>query len=445
MKQQKNKKKLNIAILSPNKDVYSETFIRAHKENIDGNIFYYYDGYIPNKLENYGELSFEDTGEELYDLASQDEVFKRLYNLYKSFEMNKIDVVIAEYGVTAAESLIAIQSLGIPLITHFHGFDASVNSVVQKYHKKYEEVFLYSDKVIVVSRKMEYMLIDLGCEKEKIVYAPCGPDDTFFDIIPTFKSKQFLAVGRFVNKKAPYYTVLAFKEVLKKYPDAKLKMLAKGPYFDICKNIVKNCEMKDNIIFAGSVSHDVVIKEMGSSIAFVQHSITADNGDMEGTPVAVMEAGAAGLPVVATNHAGIPDVVISGKTGLLVDEHDVCGMANAMGSILEDIESSKKMGANARKRIQQYFTLKTNIKEINNTVQGCIKKKENIDLFFIEMNNDLQYQIRAKDDIIKGKDKEITKIRKSKTFKLGNLFYRSIKRPYKLIMFPINFIKILRK
>ena len=70
----------------------------------------------------------------------------------------------------------------------------------------------------------------------------------------------------------------------------------------------------------------------------------AGNGDSEGTPVAILEAAAAGLPVISTLHAGIPDVIEDGKNGFIVEEHDVDGMARCMIEILESPDEARRMG-----------------------------------------------------------------------------------------------------
>jgi glycosyltransferase involved in cell wall biosynthesis len=108
--------------------------------------------------------------------------------------------------------------------------------------------------------------------------------------------------------------------------------------------------------------------QMAEALAFVQHSVTAPNGDMEGTPVAVLEAGAAGLPVIATRHAGIPDVVIEGETGLLVDEHDVEGMAAMMIRLAEMPETAMEMGSAARKRVREHFSMEQHISLLNRCI-----------------------------------------------------------------------------
>lgn len=73
------------------------------------------------------------------------------------------------------------------------------------------------------------------------------------------------------------------------------------------------------------------------------------NCDSEGTPVAILEACASGLPVVATRHAGIKDVILHGETGFLIEEGDVHGVAEYMVQLLEDPELAERLGRSGRR------------------------------------------------------------------------------------------------
>jgi len=73
----------------------------------------------------------------------------------------------------------------------------------------------------------------------------------------------------------------------------------------------------------GAVSDSEAKKLYKECHIFILHSVTASNGDMEGTPVVLMEAQACGLPVISTYHSGVPEVVIDGKSGFLVPEKDI--------------------------------------------------------------------------------------------------------------------------
>jgi glycosyltransferase involved in cell wall biosynthesis len=94
---------------------------------------------------------------------------------------------------------------------------------------------------------------------------------------------------------------------------------------------------------------------MRNSLAFVQHSLTAPNGDTEGTPVGIMEASASGLPVVSTRHGGIPDAVIHEKTGYLVEEGDDKAMGQHMIKLCENPEHAREMGLAGRKHMQEHY------------------------------------------------------------------------------------------
>lgn len=353
---------LNLAILSPNENVYSETFIRAHK-NLPFNNKFYFGGLIPTHLENDGYIQKNHLLEIFYRIKYK--INKRLspkeLALIHSLKRNNIDVILAEFGVTAAESLNTIMYLKKPLIVHFHGADASEKSILKKYEIKYKEIFTYAHTVIVVSKAMEETLLNMGCPRHKVLLNTYGPSPAFFNVIPDYNSKQFISVGRFVDKKAPYATIKAFKSVIEQYPDAILLMIGDGPLLNTCKNLAKIWGIEKNIIFKGVQTPEEIRTLFCNSLAFVQHSIVAENGDSEGTPVGILEAQAAGLPVVSTKHAGIPDVVIHEKTGLLCEELDVNMMALNMLRLIKSPELCKVYGDYAKLNIKEYFSLEKHL------------------------------------------------------------------------------------
>ncbi len=363
-----NKKRL--AILSPSQNAYSETFIQAHKELIDTTIYYYYGNSIPFYLEGEGNLNptYKKAINKLIGYQKNDAEWDIKQALKKSLKENKIEVVLAEYGTTAARVLPICQELNLPLIAHFHGYDATVYDVL-KLHNNYKELFTYAKYVIAVSKAMYEQLIKIGCPKEKLILNTYGPNDDFLKLTPTLEKEQFIAIGRFTNKKAPYYTILAFKNVVTQYPNAKLIMAGDGYLLNTCKNLVKLYQLEKNVAFVGVITPDEYRNYLTNSRAFVQHSITAENGDMEGTPLAVLEASAAGIPVISTNHAGIPDVVINNETGYLVDEHDVNTMATKMIDLLNDKEKASKMGQASKQRIQDHFSMQKHIDTLNILIQ----------------------------------------------------------------------------
>jgi glycosyltransferase involved in cell wall biosynthesis len=359
-----------LAIFSPSRNAYSETFIQAHKK-LPFNIKYYYDGDLPTKLEGSTAIA---------QFNFLQKVKKRIdtrFNHYEhalinSLKREKIDCVLAEYGITACAALNVVEHLKIPMVVHFHGYDASVKSILADYKEQYKKMFAYVKAVIVVSKKMKQTLIDCGCSAEKLIVSVYGPDPVFFNINPCRNSQQFIAIGRFVEKKAPNVTILAFKKVTDKFPKAKLVMIGDGDLLSSCKELATNLGIRSNVEFTGVLVSKQIQTIMEKSIAFVQHSVIAENGDSEGTPVAILEAQAASLPVISTYHAGIPDVVINNETGLLVKERDIDGMAKNMLRLLKEENMSKNLGEAGRSRITENFTLENHLSTVARTISKAI-------------------------------------------------------------------------
>ena len=171
-------------------------------------------------------------------------------------------------------------------------------------------------------------------------------------------------------------TILAFSKVLVKFPEAKLVIGGDGNLLEVCKNLVHYLKIRNNVLLPGALSQEEFSYYLQNSLAFVQHSITAINGDQEGTPVAILEASAAGLPVISTKHAGIPDVIIDGETGFLVEEHDVDGMAEKMIQLMENKLLAKELGVNGKERIKKYFTLEKYLQTLDELIVDVIERHE---------------------------------------------------------------------
>lgn len=372
---------MRIALLSPNQNAYSETFIQAHKNLLEGKVIYYYEGVLPKNLEGEGNL-LGGGGLKKFRRIINNRVRRILgikvlsiheEALLRSFWKNKTQVVFAEYGTTGSSIVSVCKKLNLPLIVHFHGYDASIKSVLEQYREPYNALFSYASHIIVVSRPMERALEELGAPKEKLVYNPYGPDGDFFQVEPTYSEKALLSVGRFVDKKAPYFTILAFSKVVAEHPDARLYMGGDGALLNVCKNLVKYLGLEKNVQFLGVITPEQFRQKLSVVRAFVQHSMTAENGDMEGSPVAIMEAQAASVPVISTIHAGIPEVVAHGGSGLLVEEGDVEGMAQSMLSLLSDRQLAEKFGKRGREIIQEKFLMERHIDKLNEYIQAAVR------------------------------------------------------------------------
>ena len=376
--------KKNILIVSPTKIGLTETFIRAHIDQLYGNVFYLYGWDLDFKTQNgisLSELSRPGSSfltkfksllpHYIYFRLAQ----KRKKNYTKQalikryMQEHQIDVVLAEYGTAGSFITPICKNLDIPLLVHFHGFDASRKDILNTFKKGYQLMFSYATKIIVVSHAMKQALVGQSCPETKLLINTCGPHPDYLKIKPNLESNYIISVGRHTYKKAPYLMILAFQKVLEQQPHLKLKMIGDGELFDVSKNLVKSLGLENDIILLGGLERKEIIKHLQSAFLFVQHSLVALNGDSEGTPVGIIEAMAAGLPIVSTRHAGIPDVVTENETGFLVDEGDINAMAEQILTLADNRDLAGSFGKKGNERILSEFTLQKHLETINRLIE----------------------------------------------------------------------------
>lgn len=371
-----------ICVATPYVPSLTETFIRAHIEQLPAQVTMVH-GWRPSigdrPVLSWPLLTCYKTWRVLTGASLARETTAAYL---KVFRERKVEAVLAEYGETGVQVMYAAEQAGIPLIVHFHGYDASVKSVLEEHRETYPRMFSKAAALVAVSLAMKRKLIELGAPPQKVYHNAYGVDcHRFGGADPSAAPPLFVAVGRFTEKKAPQITISAFAKVLGVCPDASLRMVGEGPLLEECRALAKNLGIVHAIDFMGGQQHSVVQREMQGARCFVQHSVVAPSGDCEGTPVSILEAGATGLPVVSTRHGGIPDVVIEGQTGFLVDEGDSSGMANRMMQLAEQPGLAGVMGSAARKHITDNFSKYQSITKLWNIIESCIGIKESVQDF----------------------------------------------------------------
>jgi colanic acid/amylovoran biosynthesis glycosyltransferase len=369
----------NLCIIKPNKSSFSETFVQAHIDRLAGNKFVLYGGAFPVYDDEGNFLIKSKVG--LLSYLIQKKILKRQHisvriNALKNYLLDKnIDAVFAEYGMVGAMVTEACRLAGVPLIIHFHGADVYYQKNIEEYGTLYQAAFKYGSAFIAVSADMAIRLAEMGAPVDKIVNASCGVDTASFEQLDISNSKKnFLAVGRFVEKKSPQSLVKAFKIVVDQFPGAKLWMVGTGPLFEETKILISQLSLQNNIVLTGVLNPDQIKALMKTMRGFVQHSVVAANGDSEGTPVTILEASSAGLPVVSTRHAGIKEAIVDGVTGFLVDEYDINGMAAGIIKLIESIPLAVRMGKAGHQHMAAHYELNDRIALLDSIIQNSISE-----------------------------------------------------------------------
>ena len=272
------------------------------------------------------------------------------------------DLVLAEFGFHAVRVMEAARWAGVPLVVHFRGSDLSARSKLGVLHGRYRRLMVLAAGLICKSKPMALTLQQLGASADRILISASGANaQLFYGSEPAVAPPICLSVGRFVAKKGPMHTIRAFAA----QPHGQLWMVGEGPLLAEAKALAAQLHLGERIRFLGVRSQSEVASLMRQVRVFLQHSLVAADGDSEGNPVAVMEAQLSGLPVVATRHAGIPEVVIDGQTGLLVAEGDVGGMAAAIERLLLDPALCAQFGSAGRCHVAEGFTLDHHLADLS--------------------------------------------------------------------------------
>ncbi len=135
------------------------------------------------------------------------------------------------------------------------------------------------------------------------------------------------------------------------------EIVGSGPMTAQLEKRIRAAGVEDSVHLAGAHPQDAVARMVAESALFVLPSIVADDGQMEGIPVALMEALATGRPVVSTSISGIPELVENGVNGLLVPPGDAQAFADAMRTLLQNPGMRAAMGEKGQRKIRTEFTL----------------------------------------------------------------------------------------
>jgi glycosyltransferase involved in cell wall biosynthesis len=281
-----------------------------------------------------------------------------LVALADGFGRHGVAVVLTEYLDTWLPLLPWLADQGLPVYAHSHGRDVSVRLRDPWWQERYL-AYAGVAGVIAVSEHVRSRLVGLGLDGDRIHVIPCGVDVP--DGVPVRPAGddvvQALAIGRLVPKKHPVATVTAFARAAADDERLRLTMIGDGPLAGEVEAAVAASGVADRISLLGPQPHDVVLAQLQRADLFLQHSVVSSvDGDEEGLPVAVLEAMAAGAPVISTRHAGIPEAVVDGETGVLVGEGDVDAMAAAIAELAADADRRARLGRAGHARAQARFS-----------------------------------------------------------------------------------------
>ncbi len=199
-----------------------------------------------------------------------------------------------------------------------------------------------NNKVITVSESSKKDILRIGLSrKSDISIVNPGIDTSLFKKQEESDAPLFVYIGRLMPYKNVDIAIKAFAQVVRSYPQAVFIVIGEGSSLNSLRKLSLKLDLKKSVIFTGRVNNSTKAKLLARSWAAIQPSM------VEGWGITVIEANAAGTPVIASNVSGLRDSVIHGQTGTLVPVGNVDAFATAMIDFILDQKYRKTLSANA--------------------------------------------------------------------------------------------------
>jgi colanic acid/amylovoran biosynthesis glycosyltransferase len=271
-----------------------------------------------------------------------------------------VALIHAHLGWEGARALAVARAARLPIVTSFYGRDASRQAQRFWWRARYRRLFREGDAFLVEGPALGMRLTALGCPPEKVSVVHLGVDTSrigFRERRPSPSGAvEILVSASFRPKKGVPAAVEAFAAVAAAHPASHLRILGDGPERAKVESAIARHGLGDRVTLEGYVPYARHLAALDAADVFLAPSRTAPDGDSEGgAPVALIEAQAAGLPVVATRHADIPEVVADGESGLLSPEHDAGALAGNLARLLDQPQLGPQLGRHGRERMEAQF------------------------------------------------------------------------------------------
>lgn len=284
---------------------------------------------------------------------------KSLLALNRTIAAGGYDLIHTHGYIADCLGSIISKARGIPIVSTCHGY--IYQGVKLHIYNRLDQFALKSfDKIIAVSSTIHDTLLASRIAAKKIIVIENAVPDLLEEALAVAKPiRKTLGVddedvllgyfGRLSQEKGLCYLLDAVKLALKVIPDLKLLLVGDGAQKEELKAKIADLALENNVFMAGFRNN--VGQWMAAVDMFMLPSLT------EGTPMALLEAMSMGLPCIATEVGGVPGIIESGADGILVPPAEAGLLAEAVVSLSADPERRRSLGAKARKKVLESYSV----------------------------------------------------------------------------------------
>lgn len=274
------------------------------------------------------------------------------------------DIIHAQFGTQGFRGRL-LRDLCAPwskLVVTFRGHD--ISSYVDCYGEKvYQSLFKAGDFFLANCEFFRQRVIQLGCDPQKIIVHGSGIDCSQFAFMPRSLKPQepvrIATTGRLVEKKGIEYSIRAIGKLAQTRPNLEYHIVGEGPLRSNFEQLIQELGIAHLVTLHGQQPQRELIKILDQCHIFVAPSVTAADGNQDAPVNVLKEAMAMGLPVVSTQHGGIPELVQDGISGFLVPERDADALAERLTFLIDQPDRWEAMGEAGRAYVETHYNMNT--------------------------------------------------------------------------------------
>jgi colanic acid/amylovoran biosynthesis glycosyltransferase len=289
-------------------------------------------------------------------------------------------LIHAHFGIEGVYALPLARRLGVPQVTTFHGFDATLSTGALLCSPAWANYPLFrrrlarqGDLFLCASSFIRDRVLALGFPEKRTHVHYIGVNTGA--IRPREAGEEtpvILTVARLVEVKGTEYLIRAFARLAPHLPETGLVIIGEGPLKHRLQALARSLGVAARVRFLGAQSHDQVLAWMRKAAMFVLPSVRTRTGRSEGLGMVLLEAAASGVPIVGTRHGGIPEVIVDGQTGCLVAERDSEELAARMAELFADDTRRARMARQARALVETRFDIHRQTEKLEDFYDGIL-------------------------------------------------------------------------
>lgn len=294
-----------------------------------------------------------------------------LWNSYKAVKQNDIEhILVGQILPIGTIALILKIVFGVPYTVMTHAMDVTLpfgTDGSARKQKLIQAILKHADSITTVSMYTRLYLSEIGVSPRNITMVyPCPnvserthvteEDRATFHAQNTFTQKPFmLTVCRLVPRKGVDHALRAFARFAQEHPEYSYVIVGDGPQRKELEHLARQLGIHTQVHFVGKVPDMELALWYASCTFFVMPCRQLQNNDVEGFGITFLEANSFGKAVIGGKTGGVPDAVVDGETGFLVDPEDIDMIAKAMQQLFQNPEKAATLGEHGRKRVQEFF------------------------------------------------------------------------------------------